>query len=338
MEGDQLPQPGSRRRGAADPAPQRLQDLGPHRPRPRARRGASRQLLAATATTPRFVEGDEPANVHRAFAAALDDCLRRHRAHSARGARHGRRRFGRPRWPAIVLRTPKGWTGPNEVDGVPIEGTFRAHQVPLAEVRTNPAHLAQLERWMKSYRPEELFDEAGRLIARLRALAPEGDRRMGANPHANGGALSRPLETAGLRRLRLAGRAARRPSMHESTRQLGLMAARSLPPQPPRLSTLLSRRDELEPLGRRLRRSRHAAWSSASLPGDDHVSPPGSGDGGAERAQLRGLARGLHPHRPTRPLRHLRGVRADRRVDGDPARQVAGGLLRASLARSRSRR
>ena len=94
----------------------------------------------------------------------------------------------------IVLRTPKGWTGPKEVDGLPVEGTWRAHQVPLAATRENPEHLALLERWMRSYRPEELFDDDGRPVAAIRALAPAGDRRMGANPHANGGELLRDLD------------------------------------------------------------------------------------------------------------------------------------------------
>jgi xylulose-5-phosphate/fructose-6-phosphate phosphoketolase len=98
-----------------------------------------------------------------------------------------------PRWPMLILRTPKGWTGPKFVDGVQIEGTFRAHQVPLAQVRENPEHLAMLEAWMRGYRPEELFDHNGRLVAELAALAPAGDRRMGANPHANGGTLVRDL-------------------------------------------------------------------------------------------------------------------------------------------------
>jgi xylulose-5-phosphate/fructose-6-phosphate phosphoketolase len=93
-----------------------------------------------------------------------------------------------------VLRTPKGWTGPKVVDGLPVEGTFRAHQVPLANVRDNPDHLRQLEEWMRSYRPEELFDDDGRLVPELAKLAPDGDRRMGANPHANGGRLLEPLD------------------------------------------------------------------------------------------------------------------------------------------------
>ena len=110
----------------------------------------------------------------------------------------------------IVLRTPKGWTGPKEVDGLPVEGTWRSHQVPLADGPDEPDHLAALETWMRSYRPEELFDDGGALRAELAALAPRGDRRMGANPHANGGLLLRDLELPGLPRLRRRGRRARR--------------------------------------------------------------------------------------------------------------------------------
>jgi xylulose-5-phosphate/fructose-6-phosphate phosphoketolase len=177
-------------------------------------------LLTGHGYEPRFVSGTEPAEVHQAFAAALDGCLDTIAA-IQREARSAGKVAGRPRWPALVLRTPKGWTGPKEVDGVPVEGTFRAHQVPLAEVRSNPAHLAMLERWMKSYRPEELFDGQGHLNASLRALAPEGDRRMGANPHANGGRLSKPLDRPEIDSHALA---VERPGSEkrESTRQLGL--------------------------------------------------------------------------------------------------------------------
>jgi xylulose-5-phosphate/fructose-6-phosphate phosphoketolase len=139
-----------------------------------------------------FVEGDDPPAVHRALASTLDRCFDAI-SDIQQGARaHG---FGaRPRWPAIVLRTPKGWTGPKVVDGLPVEGTFRAHQVPLANVRDNPDHLRQLEEWMRRYRPDGLFDENGRLMPELAKLAPAGDRRMGANPHANGGRLLEPLD------------------------------------------------------------------------------------------------------------------------------------------------
>lgn len=133
--------------------------------------------------------GDDPRAVHRAFAAALDGAHAEILAiqHAARTG--GADTTGTPRWPAIVLRTPKGWTGPREVDGTPVEGTFRSHQVPLAGVRENPAHLAQLERWMRSYRPEQRFDGDGALVAELAALAPTGELRMGALPDANGGRL-----------------------------------------------------------------------------------------------------------------------------------------------------
>src|SRR5207247_5446189 len=141
---------------------------------------------------PRIVAGDEPEVVHQALAQALDDVVA-----AVHDIQHHARTGGRgprPRWPMIVLRTLKGWTGPKEVDGLPVEGTFRAHQVPLAELTTKPEHLVQLEEWLRSYEPEQLFDEHGAVRPELAALAPRGDRRMGANPHANGGLLLRELE------------------------------------------------------------------------------------------------------------------------------------------------
>jgi xylulose-5-phosphate/fructose-6-phosphate phosphoketolase len=148
-----------------------------------------RSLLSGHGYDATFVEGDEPATVHQALAAALDDIHDRISSiqDDARRRGAGAGGGGRPRWPALVLRTPKGWTGPKEVDGLPVEGTFRAHQVPISEVRSNPEHLAILEDWMRSYRPDELFDARGRLVPELGALAPTGDLRMGANPVANGG-------------------------------------------------------------------------------------------------------------------------------------------------------
>ena len=134
-----------------------------------------------------FVEGDDPTLVHPLLALALDECYIKIRAFQ-QDARHNGS-LTRPRWPMIVLRTPKGWTGPKIVDGLAVEGTFRAHQVPLANVKQNPAHLKILEDWLLSYCPEELFDAEGRLIQSLRELAPEGLLRMGANLHANGGKL-----------------------------------------------------------------------------------------------------------------------------------------------------
>jgi xylulose-5-phosphate/fructose-6-phosphate phosphoketolase len=150
------------------------------------------QLLAGHGYEARIITGADPRRVHREFAAALAESHARIAAIKAEARSGGG--SGRPRWPAIVLRTPKGWTGPAEVDGVAVEGTFRAHQVPLKGVRENPEHLAMLERWMRSYRPDERFDERGRLVPELAALAPEGERRMGASPHADGGRRLVPLE------------------------------------------------------------------------------------------------------------------------------------------------
>ena len=148
-------------------------------------------LLEGYGWRPLLVSGHEPEDVHRQLARALDEALDEIAA-VQRAARTGGE-TGRPRWPMIVLRTPKGWTGPKEVDGVPVEGTWRSHQVPVDAARENPAHLRILEDWLRSYRPDELFDETGRLFGELAALAPRGERRMSANPHANGGALLRDL-------------------------------------------------------------------------------------------------------------------------------------------------
>ncbi len=149
-----------------------------------------RSLLAGHGYETWFVEGDDPIAVHHALAAALDACVSRvGEIQSDARARGAASVEGIPSWPALVLRTPKGWTGPKEVDGLPVEGTFRAHQVPVNQVRTNPEHLAILESWMQSYRPDELFDAGGRPRPDTVALVPDGPRRMGASPHANGGRL-----------------------------------------------------------------------------------------------------------------------------------------------------
>jgi len=151
-----------------------------------------RSLLEGYGYAPRFVEGSDPEAMHQLMAATLDEATgeiaRIQRAAREQGAQE------RPRWPMIVLRTPKGWTGPKQVDGLPAEGSFRSHQVPLADLQAKPEHLQALEQWMRSYRPEELFDQGGALRGELAALAPSGELRMGANPHANGGLLLRDLE------------------------------------------------------------------------------------------------------------------------------------------------
>ncbi|MFG2085713.1 MULTISPECIES: phosphoketolase [unclassified Spirillospora] len=155
------------------------------------------QLFDGYGYQPFLVSGDEPASMHRKMAAALDQALTEI-GDIQRGAREGRT-SGRRRWPMIILRSPKGWTGPKEVDGQPVENTWRSHQVPLAGVRDDPAHLAQLEEWLRSYGPEELFDDEGRPVAELLASAPAGERRMSASPHANGGVVLKPLRLPGFR-------------------------------------------------------------------------------------------------------------------------------------------
>ena len=148
-------------------------------------------LLEGYGHRPITVEGSEPESVHRRMADAMDEALDDIDRIRREAREAGRRE--RPAWPMIVLRTPKGWTGPAEVDGLPVEGTYRSHQVPLAALATNPEHLRMLEEWMRSYAPLELFDERGAPVAEITELAPAGDRRMSATPHANGGTLLRPL-------------------------------------------------------------------------------------------------------------------------------------------------
>jgi xylulose-5-phosphate/fructose-6-phosphate phosphoketolase len=167
-----------------------------------------------------FVEGDDPMTMHQAFAETLDTCYAKIRSLQEDARMHSFTK--EPRWPAIILRTPKGWTGPKEVDGLPIEGTFRAHQVPVTDVRENAEHLNILEQWMRSYHPEDLFDEQGHFVADLAALAPKGDRRMGANPHANGGKLLVDLDLPAFTDYAID---VPKPATehHESTRQFGKM-------------------------------------------------------------------------------------------------------------------
>ena len=148
-------------------------------------------LLKGYGWTPHYVEGDDPAKMHRLMADTLDAIIPQIKQIQADARANGFKT--RPRWPMIVLRSPKGWTGPDKVDGKQILGTFRAHQVPLDEVKTNPKHIKILQEWLQSYKPEELFDEHGTLKPEYAELAPKGERRMGANPHANGGLLLREL-------------------------------------------------------------------------------------------------------------------------------------------------
>ncbi len=223
--------------------------------------------------TPYFVEGDEPEKMHRQMAATLDvvfaeiERLRRE-------ARDGRLRQ-RPRWPMIVLRTPKGWTCPREIDGKRTEGSWRSHQVPMGEMHENPAHVKLLEKWMRSYGPEELFDRSGRLRAELAALAPQGARRMGANPHANGGLLLRDLRLPDFRRYAID---VPRPgaATAEATRVMGQFLRDTM-----RLNLesrnfrLFSPDENNSNRWQDVLQVTNRAWNAEILPGDDHLAADG---------------------------------------------------------------
>jgi xylulose-5-phosphate/fructose-6-phosphate phosphoketolase len=222
---------------------------------------------------PYFVEGDEPARVHQRMAATLDTVMAEIRAiqHEARtgGA------TGRPRWPMIVLRTPKGWTGPKEVDGLKSEGTWRSHQVPFSAMAGRPEHLKLLENWMKSYRPEELFDPNGALKPELAALAPEGERRMGANPHANGGLLLRDLQLPDFREFAVAVTSPG-TDQAESTRVMGtyLRDVMRLNNETRNFRVMGPDETNSNRLGA-LFEVTNRAWMAGTLPGDDHLAPDG---------------------------------------------------------------
>ncbi|WP_033438784.1 phosphoketolase family protein [Saccharothrix sp. NRRL B-16314] len=222
-------------------------------------------LLRGYGHTPHFVVGDEPKAVHEQLASTLDRVL--DDIAEMRSAKQ------RPPWPVIVLRTPKGWTGPKEVDGQPVEGTFHSHQVPLAGTRTDAGHRARLEEWLRSYRPEELFDDNGRLVPELRALAPTGDRRMSANPHTNGGRLLRDLRMPDFRDHAVT---VDRPAAasSEATKVLGAFLRDVVRLNPDNFLVMgpdevaSNRLSEVfDVTGRK--------WRAATVPGDDHLAPDG---------------------------------------------------------------
>lgn len=230
-------------------------------------------LLEGYGYEPIRVTGDEPAAVHRAMAAALDTALDRIESIQRAARREGVRE--RPRWPLVVLRTPKGWTGPRTVDGLPVEGTWRSHQVPLAEVRDNPEHLQQLETWLRSYRPEELFDASGRPTPRVLSCVPHGSRRLGSVPYANGGLLLRELPLPALEGF--AVEVSRRGgSVHEPTRVLGELLAAVMEATAQRRDFRVVGPDEtasnrLDPLYEITGK----AWQERTLPTDEHLSREG---------------------------------------------------------------
>ena len=272
---------------------------------------------------PHFVEGKDPAVMHRLMADTLDECIEEILAFQKDARENGS--TVRPRWPMIVLRSPKGWTGPAYVDGLKVEDYWRAHQVPIQP--DSPEHIRQIEEWLKSYRPEELFDENGVPVQELLDFPPKGTRRMGANPHANGGLLLKDLRMPDFREY---GVDVSYPGAVEAQDMsvLGTFVRdiyklnekersfRSFGPDETtsnRLSAVFEETDRAwdgEPS--------RARWQSHGL----H----------ALRARLRGSARGLPADRPPRLLQQLRGLHPHRRLHVLPARQVAQGLQPAALA------
>ena len=228
-------------------------------------------FLTGCGWRPVVVTGDEPEVVHRDLACALDDALDEI-AEIQRAAREdGETR--RPRWPMLVLRTPKGWTGPKEVDGKPVENTWRSHQVPVTSAREDAGHRKILEDWMRSYRPEELFDEDGRLVAELRAIAPEGDRRMSANPHANGGEVLRDLVLPDFRDYAVE---VERPGVTtaEATKVLGAFLRDVVERNPENFRICGPDETDSNRLGE-VFKATGRAWEAEVLPTDETLSPDG---------------------------------------------------------------
>jgi xylulose-5-phosphate/fructose-6-phosphate phosphoketolase len=232
------------------------------------------ELLRGYGYDPYIVAGDEPGAMHQRMAQALDKAVAEIKAIQHQARSQGFRE--RPRWPVLVLRTPKGWTGPKVVDGQAVEGTFRAHQVPLAEVRTNPAHLQLLEEWLRSYRPEELFDSSGRLRPELAELAPRGDRRMGANPQANGGLRLHDLHMPDFREYAIHIDAPG-ASDAEDTRVLGNFLRDVIRlNQRPRNFRLFGADETNSNRLNAVFEVTDRQWTARTIPGDDHLAAQGS--------------------------------------------------------------
>jgi len=229
------------------------------------------ELFRGYGYKPYFVEGHEPEAMHELMAGTLDAVLEEIRTIQNEAREKGFSR--RPSWPMVILRTPKGWTGPKAVDGQQVEGTYRAHQVPLTEVRTSPGHLRLLEEWMKSYRPDELFDADGKLMAELAELAPKGERRMGANPHANGGLLLKDLAMPDFREYAVE---VNKPGtvIAEATRVMGTFLRDVMKMNPANFRVVGPDETASNRLSA-LFEVTNKVFTEAILPTDDHLSPDG---------------------------------------------------------------
>jgi xylulose-5-phosphate/fructose-6-phosphate phosphoketolase len=232
------------------------------------------ELLHGYGYQPYFVAGDEPAAMHQLMAATLDRVVADISRIQLEARAHGF--TARPRWPMVVLCTPKGWTGPKVVDGVKVEGTFRAHQVPLAEVRSNPAHLRQLEEWMRSYRAGELFDAGGKLRAELAQLAPRGARRMGANPRANGGLLLRELRMPQFRKYAVAVPSPGAVDAGDTTVLGKFLRDVIRLNASPRTFRLFGPDETVSNRLTAVFEATERQWTAERIDGDDHLAPEGS--------------------------------------------------------------
>ena len=279
--------------------------------------------------TPYFVEGRDPAAVHQQLADVLDTVVAEIKQIWSDARTNGN--LKRPAWPMIIFRTPKGWTCPAEIDGKKCEDYWRSHQVPMGDM-DKPEHIRILEQWMKTYRPEELFDAKGHLKPEIAELAPKGHRRMSDNPHANGGLLLRDLKMPDYRDYAVDVPSPGATSA-ESTRVMGKFLRDIMKENLDNKNFRLFSPDEnnsnrwqdvLEVTKR--------CYMADILPGGRQPEPGRAGDGGLERAPVPGLAGGLSAHRPARLLQLLRGVHPHHRLDVQPARQVVQGLQAHSVA------
>jgi len=314
---------------APDPAPQRLQDQQPHRARPH-RAEELDQFLRGCGWTPHFVEGDDPEQMHQLMAGTLDEVIE-----DIKTLQGDARRTGdpaRPRWPMIVLRSPK--VGPAEGGRRPAHrGTFRSHQVPLLVDSDHPDHVALLEAWMRSYRPAELFDEGGRLQPELAELAPVGDRRMGANPHANGGILLRDLRMPDF-----AVHAVTVPSPGAVDAQDTLVLGQFLREvvkanQEQRHFRLFGPDETLSNLLGAVFETTSRQWDARTVENDEFLAPYGRVlDSMLSEHQCEGWLEGYLLTGRSWSVQLLRGVHTHRRLDVQPARQVAEGDQGTALA------
>ena len=288
-------------------------------------------LFTGYGYTPYFVEGSDPPSMHQAMAATLEHCVLEIRKVQEEARRTGQ--AFRPRWPMIILRSPKGWTAPREVDGHYLEGFWRAHQIPLPDIATDTRQLQTLEEWMRSYRPEELFDDGGCLVPELKALAPKGAPANERKPGRQWRPVAQTARHARLPPIRRRGRETRRDLGRERARPRQF-PARGHAAEHAELPRVRARRDAVQPAAGALR-SHQESMAGGLLSGGcrrRQPRPERPRHGDAQRAHGGRVAGGLRSERPARPSQQLRVVHSRHRLDGQPARQVARKVQRTAVA------